>query len=399
MALLSRGAHPLHPPGGMERAVHGLAWHLRDRGVETVLFTRPPTQEGSFPGEVVQVPYGSLGAAHGSVLDRTLLYPRFAKAVGRAVARRVGAGEINVVDAQGLLALGYGRLRHADPSLRAPLVMNPQGMEEHKTTGLKRLALCRLRALSREAAGLSDRVIATDEATRAEVPRHLGVDPSRVAVVPNGVDVEEISRLTPRDPAAAVRQVFPGLAEAQPLLVSVGRLEGYKGFADVLEALVRSNARGSLPTAWAWVVVGEGPQKAWLARRGRVLGDHLCLAGRVGEEMLHALYARADVFVHATRFEGSSLVTLEAMAHSLPVLATRAGGIPDKVRDGIEGLLVPPGDIDALCRGIGTLISNREEARTMGRRGRDRVLERFSWRVLAGRAMALYEELLAGGRA
>ena len=69
------------------------------------------------------------------------------------------------------------------------------------------------------------------------------------------------------------------------------------------------------------------------------------LAGRVGDGVLHALYARADAFVHATRYEGSSLVTLEAMAHGLPVVATRAGGIPDKVVDGETGLLVAPGDV------------------------------------------------------
>src|SRR4029434_7250375 len=66
------------------------------------------------------------------------------------------------------------------------------------------------------------------------------------------------------------------------------------------------------------------------------------LLGRVDETLLHALYARADLFVHATHDEGSSLVTLEAMAHGLPVVATRAGGIPDKVTDRETGRLVEP---------------------------------------------------------
>ena len=55
VALLSRGAHPLHPPGGLERAVFHLAKHLRAQGVETVLFTRPATREGAFPGQVFTV--------------------------------------------------------------------------------------------------------------------------------------------------------------------------------------------------------------------------------------------------------------------------------------------------------------------------------------------------------
>ena len=168
VALLSRAAHPLHPPGGLERAVYHLARHLQRLGVETVLVTREPTEPASFPGEVVLVPYGS-HLRHGSVLDRTLHYPSFASRVGKAAADLVRAGRADVVHAQGLTALGYGEERQADPRLRAPLVMNPQGMEEHKARGAKAVLLGRIRRLSRRAARLSDRVIATDEATRAEV--------------------------------------------------------------------------------------------------------------------------------------------------------------------------------------------------------------------------------------
>jgi len=138
--------------------------------------------------------------------------------------------------------------------------------------------------------------------------------------------------------------------------------------------------------------------KASLARACRGLGEHVCRAGRVDEGLLHALYARADVFVHATRYEGSSLVTLEAMAHGLPVLATRAGGIPDKVVDGVTGLLVAPGDVEALCRGLAEAAASPERWREMGRRGRERALESFSWPVLAQRTLALYSELLEARR-
>ena len=131
-----------------------------------------------------EVPIGRpLSYARSYVLDRTLHYPAFALRMGRAVADAVRAGRVDIVHAQGLTALGYGRARRRDPALRAPLLMNPQGMEEHKAGPLKRLALSRLRALSREAARLSDRVIATDEATRDEVPALLGIDPARVAAL------------------------------------------------------------------------------------------------------------------------------------------------------------------------------------------------------------------------
>lgn len=400
VALLSRAAQPLHPPGGLERAVFLLARHLQARGVETVLYTRPATREGVFPGEVVSVPYGELpGLRHGRVLDRTLHYPAFALRMGRAVADAVRAGRVDIVHAQGLTALGYGRARRRDPALRAPLLMNPQGMEEHKAGPLKRLALSRLRALSREAARLSDRVIATDEATRDEVPALLGIDPARVAVLPNGIDPSELRRAPAVEAARLARQALPILADADPVFISVGRLEPYKGFGDALAAFELLASRSALGPRWAWVVVGEGPYRATLLRRRRHgLANHLVLAGRVSEALLHALYSRADVFVHATRFEGSSLVTLEAMAHELPVVATRAGGIPDKVVEGETGHLVAPGDTQALAAALAALAHDGQRRRRMGAAGRALVAETFTWPALAERTLALYDELLRAAR-
>jgi len=273
--------------------------------------------------------------------------------------------------------------------------MNPQGLEEHKAGGLKRLALARLRALSREAARLSDRVIATDEATRDEVPALLGVAEARVAVIPNGIEPAEIARQTPADPAAAVNAALPAVADAEPLLLSVGRLEGYKGFGDVLDALGRLHSRSALPPRWAWVAAGEGPARRALERRAQAaLGGHAHFAGRVTDEVLHALYARSHVFVHAPRYEGSSLVTLEAMAHGLPVVATRAGGIPDKVRDRDTGLLVAPGDVEALSLALAEVASDPLRREQMGRRGQERARTEFAWEAIIERVLALYRSLL-----
>jgi glycosyltransferase involved in cell wall biosynthesis len=339
---------------------------------------------------VVEVPYPD-GGRHGTVLDRSLRYPRFVERLGEAVAERVRAGAVDVVDAQGLTALGYGRRRRNDPALRAPLVMNPQGMEEHHARGLKRAALWRLRRLSRQAAALADRVVATDESTRADVPRLLDVPEDKVVVLPNGIDPEEVARLTPADARAAAEQALPALAGAPLVLLSVGRLERYKGFDTIAAALERLDAQRALPGRWAWVLAGAGPQQRALRAR---LPGHLHLLGRVDEALLHALYARADVFVHATRFEGSSLVTLEAMCHGLPVVATRAGGIPDKVVDGETGYLVPPGDDEALAGALRPLLASAEQRTAMGDRGRQRVVSRFAWSVLVERSIELYAQLL-----
>ena len=395
VALLSRAAHPLHAPGGLERAVYHLATHLQARGVETVLLTRTPTRDDRFPGEVMTFPYGRLPAVrHGRILDRLIHYPPFAERLGDAVAGLVRAGQVDVVHAQGLTALGYGRRRQKDGTLRAPLVMNPQGMEEHKVRGMKGLALARLRALSRESARLSDRVIATDEVCRQEVPRYLGVDPSRVVVLPNGIDPGEIDAATPKEAHALVDATLP-LAERAPRFLSVGRLEVYKGFGDTLRALRLAEARGDLPPAWSWVIVGDGPYGARLQRDAADwLGRRVFLLGAVTEGMLHALYERADVFVHATHFEGSSLVTLEAMAHGLPVVGARAGGIPDKVVEGETGWLFEPGDVEALAARLREAGASEDERRRRGGHGRARARASFGWGRIADDTIALYRRLI-----
>jgi glycosyltransferase involved in cell wall biosynthesis len=385
----------------MEKAVYLQARHLRARGVDTVLLTRPATRDGAaFPGDVVLVPYPErFGLVHGRILDRTLNYPTFAHRLGDVVAEMVRSGRVDIVDAQGLAGLGYGRRRRRDAALRAPLVMNPQGMEEHKATGPKRLALTRVRRLSREAARLADRVVATDEATRAEVPLYLGVDPSRVVVLPNGVDADEIRDLTPKDPRRRAHEALPALAEADAVLLSVGRVEAYKGFQDVVAAVARLASSGALPPRWAWVVAGTGPAAGSLVRGlARPVAEHVLLAGRVDDGLLHALYERADVFVHGSRYEGSSLVTLEAMAHGRPVVATAAGGIPDKVLDGVTGRLVPPGEVPALADAIRDVLAQPERRRRMGEDGRAHVLARFAWPVLVERTIAVYEDLLRKAR-
>lgn len=392
VALLSRGAHPLHPPGGMERAVYLLAKHLQGEGLDVTLFTRPGKNAEAFPGRVVTTPYGRwpLGR-HGSVVDRTFNYPHFSNTVGDVVAKAVGRGEIDIVDAQGLMALGYGKARARNASLLAPLVMNPQGMEEHRAQGLKGVALRRLRLLSRKAAQLSDVVIATDNATKDDVPRLLNVAPSKVRVVPNGIDLVEIERLKFKDNFVAAFDTIPWASERRTIFLSVGRIEAYKGFVDTAHALRR--AAPAFADTWGWIIVGDGPLRLQLKKECAPFGDNVRFAGRVNDDTLHAIYSASDVFCHPTHFEGSSLVTLEAMAHGLPIVATRAGGIPDKVVSGENGVLVNPGDIEGLAKAFVDLTRDKVRRQAMGKKSLERVTE-FAWPKVAKRVVALYEELL-----
>src|SRR5262249_7420101 len=155
----------------------------------------------------------------------------------------------------------------------------------------------------------------------------------------NGLDVVDGDRLVSRD-AGLMQRITHRVGKDDVLLLSVGRLEANKGFTDLADALagLTTGAR------WRWGVVGEGALRSTPGRRSTERGrrERPILTGRLEDSSLHAWYDAADLFVHPTRYEGSSLVTLEAMLHATPVLATRAGGLPDKVIPGSTGWLVPP---------------------------------------------------------
>jgi glycosyltransferase involved in cell wall biosynthesis len=122
------------------------------------------------------------------------------------------------------------------------------------------------------------------------------------------------------------------------------------------------------------------------------------MAGRLEDAALHAWYEAASIFVHPTQYEGSSIVTLEAMSHRRPVIATTAGGLPDKVRDGVTGWLVPQGDAPALARAVRTAMGAGTKLATMGVAGRALVESEFSWDRSADRMLAVFGEVLRGVR-
>ena len=128
------------------------------------------------------------------------------------------------------------------------------------------------------------------------------------------------------------------------------------------------------------------------------LDSHVLLTGRATDQDLHAWYEAAAVFVHPTRYEGSSLVTLEAMAHRLPVIATVAGGLPDKVHPGVNGWLVDPDDVQGLADALTEASTDPTRLVTMGQQSREIVEREFSWPVLVDRYVQLYSDLITSRR-
>lgn len=420
VAILARSVHPLHGVGGLERHVYDLLHHLARRGLTITLLTKPTTTPGTLgaAGDVSPlfaasagriwlrtVPYVTFpgaGRRGTTVIDRATAYPVFGWRAGRIAADLVRGGHVDLVHALGASGLGYA-LAHRRPDTRAPFVFNPQGLEEFGGTHpgfarLKRLAYTPLQAAVRTCARAAEAVLATDHALVAPVRTHLAIDPARIHVVPNAVDLETIdrARAAATGPAAALRARL-GLAAGERLLLSVGRLEENKGFHVLAAALGELQHRPGGAGRWRWALIGDGPFRSRIA--GAIdaagLASRVQLAGRVGEAELAAWYAAADLFVHPTLYEGSSLVTLEAMAYGKPIVATRAGGLPDKVRPGETGWLVEPGSPPALVGALAEALQHGADTLARyGAAGRALVEDAFAWPVVAAQLEALYAALV-----
>jgi glycosyltransferase involved in cell wall biosynthesis len=406
VALLARSVWPLHGHGGLERHVADLVGHLSGSGVAVTLITRPPRagigvgdMRGASGVTLQSVPYRTFpfaGRRGTTILDRSTAYPIFGMRAGRVAEALAVAGRVDIVHALGAAGLGYAAARRRG-SVTVPFVFNPQGLEEfggidgrYGGRPAKWFGYGPLRWAVRRCARAADCVIATDRAIEPAIRRHLGVGSDRLRLVPNAVDVPACEAFAGPPEGVAIRAAN-GIGTDETILLSVGRLEQNKGFHLLARALGSLLAR-----PWRWVLIGDGPFRPAIARAASDAGiaGRTHFAGRVDDRDLHAWYEAATVFVHPTLYEGSSLVTLEAMAHGRAVVATTAGGLPDKVRDGETGWLVEPGRPDALSSVLGRALEHPGRLPEMGAAGRALVESGFSWDAVVRKQLNVYAELV-----
>ena len=413
VAVVARAVMPLHGFGGLERSVHDLVRHLALANTNVTLIVPPPSSVrhetaldpfASPHVRVRHVPYLTFPYANRrgtTVIDRSTAYLLYGWRAGRFAVALANAGEVDVIHGHGASLLGAALHRQRP----VPLVLNPHGLEEFgggDTTGaaLKRAGYGPLRWAVRRSARAADRIIATDVSLEPVIARHLRPRAGQVATVPNAIDLIDINKLAGPADGPLIRQRH-GIGAGETVLVSAGRLEFNKGLDVLAQALERAAAPGRIlsATGWRWVIVGAGPHRQAIEREvaARNLTPHVLFAGRVTDRDLHAWYEAASVFVHPTRYEGSSIVTLEAMAHRRAIVATKAGGLPDKVRPGENGWLVEPNDAQALADAITDAVSDRRRLTEMGTESRAIVERDFSWQVIVQRQIAVYHDVIRGG--
>ncbi len=226
---------------------------------------------------------------------------------------------------------------------------------------------------------LCDHMVCNSEELQ-QVLQNLGVPQRNISYIPNGVDTEHFA---PAEP-------LPG--DRAPLIVCVARLCEDKNHLTLLRAFERvyaANSRARLR------IVGDGP---WQERINAMVASSNAQYGiemQPGTLDVRPHLREARVFALSSIREGQPNVILEAMASGLPVCATEVGGIPNLIRDGVNGLLCQPEDSASLANNILRLLGDSELANTMGQANRRRVEEHFSFAGMVKAHEDLFDRLCA----
>src|SRR5215203_228019 len=375
-ALVGKGVR-FDPIGGMQNHTAELTRALDRRGiVQTVLTTRPPT-----------APYFQRLGDHARVIRvgfplrcfRQLYAPQ-AAIIAPILAIRADVVHVHLGEDLAVIPLGaaVARLHHL------PLVLTVH-TSLHHTLAVSDLRSALLKTLGGPIERWGEHWAEAVLVITPRLRRLLladGVDENRLHPIPPGVN-PSLFEGPFEDPFTDV---------GKPRVLFVGRLASQKGVGTLVEAA------GLLKDPSAQVLlVGDGPERSKLERDAERIsvGDCVRFLGFFAHDRLPAVFAHADLLVLHSLYEELGTVLLEAMQAALPIVASGTGGIPDVSEDGVNGLLVPPGDPEALARTIDRVFADRKLARRLSEGAQERAKD-YNWEVLAERVLRVYQDVTAG---
>lgn len=357
--------HKITGVGGSERHLLTLMPALRDAGIDARFLGL------DVAGSDASRFYKELGACGVPALHvpcTTDVNPRMAAGVVRAVR----SDSPDLIHTHLVHADFYGAM--ASSRLGIPFVSTRHNDD--------RYLLGPFRYLDRAFAARVSRLIAISHAVRTFLIES-GLPSERIETIHYGLDELPPAR-SERTPAEV------GIPRGAPLVLAVGRLTEQKDHETALRAFAM--ARHTRPEA-VLAILGIGPLESETRRliEELGLGDAVFLPGRleIGDWL-----ERAHLLLHSSRWEGFGMVLLEAMLAALPIAATRVSAVPEVVSSGETGLLVEPGDWQALGRAVGQLLADSDLATRLGEDGYARARRRFSVERMTNRTVALYESVL-----
>lgn len=364
--------------GGVEELVRQLAREFKRRGISTVILTnrwpRSLSRYELYEGVPVyrlamRTPWPGFKA-------------RFTHLLTHALIRRQMIGilrkhEIELLHVQCVSGNGYYALA-ASRALGLPLVVTTQGERTMDATQLFQRSEFMRRTL-RELMGEADYVTACSKDTLRDMEAFYGQPfGDRAEVIYNGIDASEFD--------GNIRH-----QHARPYILGIGRLVPQKGF----DVLIKAFAKAQIESH-ELLIAGEGPERSALEELSRTLGvkQRVHFVGRADRAKVVALFNGCSFFVLPSRLEPLGIVNLEAMAAGKAVIASDVGGVPEIVRDGETGMLIPCEDISALGNAMRRMASDEEMRQRMGAAGRVQA-ESFCWPRIADSYEWIYRNLLS----
>ncbi|UCF09104.1 MAG: glycosyltransferase family 4 protein [Thermoplasmata archaeon] len=217
----------------------------------------------------------------------------------------------------------------------------------------------------------------------------FSIPEEKIRIVPAGIDFSRFESIPPPD-------IFKDSYDLHgKIVLYAGRLASNKGLAHLMSA-----APGILAefkdTTFVFIGEDEGERKSLEKRAGKLGISHKVLfTGHIkDDELFKSAFSACDVFVLPSEYEAFGIVLLEAMACEKPCVATNVGGVPEVVEGGKTGLLVDYGNPDKLAEAIAGLLGDEKKSKSMGRAGRERVRERFTWPKVVGRLEEVYRSVV-----
>jgi len=365
--------------GGVGVVAENLAKEMRERGHEVLIFTTSRTKKFCFEetGGIKIYRYGAdLRIAEAYMSFRLLFCPL--------------RHEMDIVHAHAgnppapISAYWYAKKK------RKPFIVTYHGDGQWNWGGfIRRISVYFYNK------HLLDKVLSYADIILSPSERHinesqfLGSYRNKIVVIPNGINLNNFDVPYSKEEC---RKMF-GLTSEDKIILFLGTLGPHKGPDVLLKAMPKIIKEiRDVKLAFA----GAGPLKEELIRQSKKLGieRNAIFAGFVEESSKPFYYRAADIFCFPSvmKHEIFGIVNLEAMACGIPIVASKIGGVPDVVKDGENGLLVPPGDSDALAEAIIYLLENEEVRESLGKNGRKKV-DNYSWERIAAETEKLYERI------
>jgi len=252
----------------------------------------------------------------------------------------------------------------------------------------------------RVAATSAAAVVAVSDGMRADImTAYPEISTERVRVIRNGIDTTEYRP----DPATGVLARY-GIDRSRPYVIFVGRITRQKGLPVLLHAASRLVPEaqlvlcaGQADTPELEAEVTELVNGLRTGRNGRTRSGVVWIPEMLPKSEIIQLLTHATVFACPSVYEPLGIVNLEAMACGTAVVGSRTGGIPEVVTEGETGLLVPPGEPEALAVALNALLRDPDRAEAMGQAGRKRAVAEFGWAAIAAQTADLYAELTHSG--